>query len=176
MKIPFCGNFSPLCLLRTSNVLFKIDSITVDLREFLLLNFALAISKCYGKVRVLFFPRDTSVVSCTTQRFCVQTGAYPLIFLTKIPKQKCSLCTFIGTNETFFPRCCETFFEKFLLFPKGPFSRFWSFATECMLKKSQRIPTFRLKSRVFSTQNSPAVLLTLNIKLRKSVHREKASL
>ena len=76
----------------------------------------LAISKCYGKVRVLFFPRDNSLisrgnshvsrvrglvvrcllfnpeVSCSNPWLCAS-------FFTSIPKQK--VLTFIGTMRLF---------------------------------------------------------------------------
>ena len=83
-------------------------------RSFLL--FTLAISKCYGKVRVLFFPRDNSLisrgnshvsrvrglvvrcllfnpeVSCSNPWVCAN-------FFTSIPKQK--VLTFFGTMRLF---------------------------------------------------------------------------
>ena len=78
--------------------------------------FTLAISKCYGKVRVLFFPRDNSLisrgnshvsrvrglvvrcllfnpeVSCSNPWVCAN-------FFTSIPKQK--VLTFFGTMRLF---------------------------------------------------------------------------
>ena len=104
----------------------------------------LAISKCYGKVRVLFFPRDNSLisrgnshvsrvrglvvrcllfnpeVSCSNSWVCAN-------FFTSIPKQK--VLTFFGTMRLFrfvrlFFRLCETFFSKFLNVPKESFQVF----------------------------------------------------
>ena len=99
--------------------------------------FTLAISKCYGKVRVLFFPRDNSLisrgnshvsrvrglvvrclpfnpeVSCSNPWVCAN-------FFTSIPKQK--VLTFFGTMRLFgFVRLFfgfVTFFRNFLNVPK----------------------------------------------------------
>ena len=97
----------------------------------------LAISKCYGKVRVLFFPRDNSLisrgnshvsrvrglvvrcllfnpeVSCSNPWVCAN-------FFTSIPKQK--VLTFFGTMRLFgFVRLFfgfVRFFRNFLNVPK----------------------------------------------------------
>ena len=91
----------------------------------------LAISKCYGKVRVLFFPRDNSLisrgnshvsrvrglvvrclpfnpeVSCSNPWVCAN-------FFTSIPKQK--VLTFFGTMRLF--GFVRLFFRNFLNVPK----------------------------------------------------------
>ena len=91
----------------------------------------LAISKCYGKVRVLFFPRDNSLisrgnshvsrvrglvvrcllfnpeVSCSTPWVCAN-------FLTSIPKHK--FLTFFGTMRIF--GFVRLFFRNFSKVPK----------------------------------------------------------
>ena len=93
---------------------------------FLYFVFTLAISKCYGKVRVLFFPRDNSLisrgnshvsrvrglvvrcllfnpeVSCSNPWVCAN-------FFTSIPKQK--VLTFFGTMRLF--GFVRLFFEIF---------------------------------------------------------------
>ena len=98
----------------------------------------LAISKCYGKVRVLFFPRDNSLisrgnshvsrvrgivvrcllfnpeVSCSNPWVCAN-------FFTSIPKQK--VVTFFGTVRLF--GFVRFFFEIFLMSPKSPSFNFF---------------------------------------------------
>ena len=126
--------------------------------------FTLAISKCYGKVRVLFFPRDNSLisrgnshvsrvrglvvrcllfnpeVSCSNPWVCAN-------FFTSIPKQK--VLTFFGTMRLFgfvrLFRLCETFFRNFLNVPKeSSFQFFLIFYKRTNVKKSQRVPFFRI--------------------------------
>ena len=126
--------------------------------------FTLAISKCYGKVRVLFFPRDNSLisrgnshvsrvrglvvrcllfnpeVSCSNPWVCAN-------FFTSIPKQK--VLTFFGTMRLFgFVRLfwlCETFFSKFFKCPQRVLlSIFLIFCKRTIVKKSQRVPFFRI--------------------------------
>ena len=94
----------------------------------------LAISKCYGKVRVLFFPRDNSDFTRQLARFTRSWSSGKMLafeprgflfepvgmryFFTSIPKQK--VLTF-RHYETF--RLCETFFwlrEFFSKFFKCP--------------------------------------------------------
>ena len=99
------------------NVAFLIAKFRIfDLLTFFDLLITLAISKCYGKVRVLFFPRDNSLisrgnshvsrvrglvvrcllfnpeVSCSNPWVCAN-------FFTSIPKQK--VLTFFGTMRLF---------------------------------------------------------------------------
>ena len=76
----------------------------------------LAISKCYGKVRVLFFPRDNSLISRGNSHVSLVRGlvvrcllfnpevscSNPWVcanFFTSIPKQK--VLTFFGTMRLF---------------------------------------------------------------------------
>ena len=112
--------------------------------------FTLAISKCYGKVRVLFFPRDNSLisrgnshvsrvrglvvrcllfnpeVSCSNPWVCAN-------FFTSIPKQK--VLTFFGTMRLF------GFFSKYFKCPQRVLlSIFLIFRKRTNVKKSQRVP------------------------------------
>ena len=117
--------------------------------------FTLAISKCYGKVRVLFFPRDNSLisrgnshvsrvrgpvvrcllfnpeVSCSNPWVCAN-------FLTSIPKHK--FLTFFGTLRLF--GFVRLFFEIFQMSPKSPPFNFLIFCNRKNVKKSQRVPRF----------------------------------
>ena len=115
----------------------------------------LAISKCYGKVRVLFFPRDNSLISRGNSHVSRVRGLVVRCLLFN-PEVSCSnpwvcanfLQVFRGRRfwlffrhyetfrlcETFF-RLCETFFRNFLNVPKeSSFQFFWYFARERMLK------------------------------------------
>ena len=98
--------------------------------------FTLAISKCYGKVRVLFFRATTLVSACKSHSSGVRdlvvrclppnpecSGSNPCVcamFFTNIPKQKVPTFSALWDSPLF--RLCETFFESFLMFPKdSPF-------------------------------------------------------
>ena len=115
-------------------------------------------------MRVLFFPRDNSLisrgnshvsrvrglvvrcllfnpeVSCSNPWVCAN-------FFTSIPKQK--VLTFFGTEtfrlcETFF-RLYETFFSKFFKCPQRVLlSIFLIFCKRTNVKESQRVPFFRI--------------------------------
>ena len=123
--------------------------------------FTLAISKCYGKVRVLFFPRDNSLisrgnshvsrvrglvvrcllfnpeVSCSNPWVCAN-------FLTSIPKHK--FLTFFGTMRLF--GFVRLFFRNFSNVPKESSFQFLIFCNRKNVKKSQRVPLF---FRIFGT-------------------------
>ena len=127
----------------------------------------LAISKCYGKVRVLFFPRDNSLisrgnshvsrvrglvvrcllfnqeVSCSNPWVCAN-------FLTSIPKHK--FFTFFGTMRLF--GFVRLFFEFFQMFPKSPPFNFLIFCNRKNVKKSQRVPLFQNFRHYETVQNS----------------------
>ena len=125
-----------------------------------LLFITLAISKCYGKVRVLFFPHDNSLisrgnshvsrvrglvvrcllfnpeVSCSNPWVCAN-------FFTRIPKQK--VLNFFGTMRLF--RFVRLFFSKFLKCPQRVLlSIFLIFCKRTNVKKSQRVPFFRISA------------------------------
>ena len=124
----------------------------------------LEISKCYGKVRVLFFPRDNSHFTRQVAHFTRSWSSGKMLafqprgfvfepvgmrlFFTSIPKQK--VFTFFG-SETF--RLCETFFRNFLNVPKEP--PFLIFCNRTNVKKSQRVPFFRF----FGTMGLPLKFL-----------------
>ena len=118
----------------------------------------LAISKCYGKVRVLFFPRDNShvsrvrglvvrcllfnpEVSCSNPWICAD-------FFSSIAKHK--VLTFFGTMRLFgfvrLFRLCETFFSKFFKCPQRVLLSvfFLIFCKRTNVKNSQRVPFFRI--------------------------------
>ena len=88
-------------------------------------------------VRCLLFNPE---VSCSNPWVCAN-------FFTSIPKQK--VLTFFGTEtfrfcETFF-RLCETFFSKFFKCPQRVLlSIFLIFCKRTNVKKSQRVPFFRI--------------------------------
>ena len=98
----------------------------------------LEISKCYGKVRVLFFPRDNSLISRGNSHVSRVRGLVVRCLLFN-PEVSCSnpwVCAnffykyseaegsdFFRHYETFrlcetFFRLCETFFRNFLNVPK----------------------------------------------------------
>ena len=117
-----------------------------------------------GKCGCFFFPRDNSLisrgnshvsrvrglvvrcllfnpeVSCSNPWVCAN-------FFTSIPKQK--VLTFFGTMRLFgFVRLffgCETFFSKFFKCPQRVLlSIFLIFCKRTNVKKSQRVPFFRI--------------------------------
>ena len=107
----------------------------------------LAISKCYGKVLVLFFPRDNSLISRGNSHVSRVRGLVVRCLLFN-PEVSCSnpwVCanffykyseaesSHFRHYETF--RLCETFFRYFLNVPKeSSFQFLWYFATERMLR------------------------------------------
>ena len=119
----------------------------------------LAISKCYGKVRVLFFPRDNSLISRGNSHVSRVRGLVVRCLLFN-PEVSCSNkffkffykyseaegSDFFRHYETFrlcetFFRLCETFFSKFFKFPQRVLlSMFLIFCKRTNVKKSQRVP------------------------------------
>ena len=114
----------------------------------------LAISKCYGKVRVLFFPRDNSLISRGNSQVSRVRGLVVRCLLFN-PEVSCSnpwVCAnffykyseaegsdFFRHYETF--RLCETFFSKFFKCPQRVLlSIFLIFCKRTNVKKSQRVP------------------------------------
>ena len=122
----------------------------------------LAISKCYGKVRVLFFPRDNSLISRGNSHVSRVRGlvvrcllfnpevpySNPWVcanFFTSIPKQK--VLTFFGTMRLFgfvrlFFRLCETFFRNFLNVPKKSSFQFFDILQQNECYKTLKGPFF----------------------------------
>ena len=117
--------------------------------------FTLAISKCYGKVRVLFFPRDNSLISRGNSHVSRVRGlvvrcllfnpedscSNPWVcanFFTSIPKQK--VLTFFGTMRLF--GFVRLFFRNFFNVPKESPFNFSKFCNRMGIKKSQRFPSF----------------------------------
>ena len=120
------------------------DSLWISLTLFCPRFFTLAISKCYGKVRVLFF-RATTLVSARKSHSSGVRGlvvrcllfnpegscSNPWVcakFFVSIPKQKVLTFSALWDSSLFSALCT-------LMSPKGPpFSLFWYFVTERMLK------------------------------------------
>ena len=138
--------------------------------EFLLISpffITLAISKCYGKVRVLFFPRDNSLISRGNSHVSRVRGlvvrcllfnpevscSNPWVcatFFTSIPKQK--VLTFFGTMRLF--GFVRLFFEIFKMSPKSPPFNFLKFCNRTNVKKSQKVPLFQNFWHYETVQNS----------------------
>ena len=114
--------------------------------------FTLAISKCYGKVRVLFFRATThftrqvahftrswssgKMLAFQPRDFVFEPVGMRLFFFTSIPKQK--VLTFFGTVRLF--GFVRPFFENFSLkTPESPFI-FLKFCNRMDVDKSQRVP------------------------------------
>ena len=112
---------------------------------------------CYGKVRVLFSARQLSFQSASrtvqafmilssdacfsTQRFRVRTGGYALIFY-KHCKAEGSPYPFLSTLWDFpLLRLCKTFFERYLMSPKGPPS-FFDILQQNVCWKTSKSPPF----------------------------------
>ena len=122
--------------------------------------FTLAISKCYGKVRVLFFPRDISLISRGNSHVSRVRGlvvrcllfnpevtcSNPWVcadFFASIPKQK--VLTFFGTMRLFgFARLFSALWDFFSKFFKCPqrvlLSIFLISCNRTNVIKSQRVP------------------------------------
>ena len=111
----------------------------------------LAISKCYGKVRVLFFRATTRgkshisrfrglVVRCLLFNPEIPVGMR-LFFLYISKYSEAEGSHFFRHYETF--RLCETFFSKFFKCPQRVLLSIFLYCNnEC--KKSQRVPFLRI--------------------------------
>ena len=115
----------------------------------------LAISKCYGKVRVLFFPRDNFLISRGNSHVSRVRGLVVRCLLFN-PEVSCSnawVCANFFNNfseaesshifrhyEIF--RLYETFFSKFFKCPQKVLSFFLIFCNKTNVKKSQKVPLF----------------------------------
>ena len=133
--------------------LFKIDTF-----RYFLLFITLAISKCYGKVRVLFF-RATTLVSARKSHSSGVRGLvvrcllfnpegscsnpeYALIFLQVFRSRTFSLFRHYETPPFF--GFVRLFFRNFLNVLKGSSLQFvLIFCNRTNVKKSQRVPSFR---------------------------------
>ena len=137
-----------LCLSSKHTKFRKIESSRTFTAALLLVFITLAISKCYGKVRVLFFPRDNSLISRVNSHISRVRGLVVRCLLFN-PEISCSnqwVCAnffykyseaegsdFFRHYETF--RLCETFFRNFSKVPReSSFQFFRYFAREPMLK------------------------------------------
>ena len=133
--------------------------------------FTLAISKCYGKVRVLFFPRDNSLISRGNSHVSRVRGLVVRCLLFN-PEVSCSnpwVCAnffykyseaesshIFWHYETF--RLCETFFRNFLNVTKeSSFQFFLIFCNRTNVKKSQKVPFFQ-NFRHYETVQNPHFL------------------
>ena len=149
-----------------------LDDVKILLRKLLKYFITLAISKCYGKVRV-FFPRDNSLVSDRKSHNSDFFGLAVrcLLFNPKGPGSNPCPCAnffykiFEAEDSQFFDnmrlplppfRLFETYFRKFFNVPKGfPFI-FLIFCNRTNVKKFKRVSSFRffgtmrlLKNRIF---------------------------
>ena len=164
-------------------------------------NFYTCDSKCYGKVRVLFFPRDNSLVSDRKSHnsdffgLAVRCllfnpegpGSNPCLcanFFNEIFEAEDSLFSTIWDSPSPLLGFLRLIFENFLMSPKGPPFIFWYFATERTLKNSkgsllsdffrhyETVKNSHFFRKFFEVSNSPPSIF-LNYRKRMDVKKSQ---